>query len=226
MKLANDFLSEQEQIAITRAVADAEANTSAEIVPVVASVSGRYDRAESTFGLLFALSSLTVIWLLFQDVQLVEEDWTSSFQLTIGLLPVIVIIVAGYIGGVVLATYVPILRRPLIGRREMQDEVAENAAAAFQQFRIHRTVAGTGLVIYISLYEHMVQILADETITAALDQSEWDAVRDLVLQGIKDDNAAEELIAAINHSGELLAKHFPIQPEDRDELKNELYLID
>ena len=49
-KPANDFSDEQRR-AVAQAVAEAEGKTSAEIVPVVATASGRYDRAEDIVGL-------------------------------------------------------------------------------------------------------------------------------------------------------------------------------
>jgi len=43
---------------------------------------------------------------------------------------------------------------------------------------------------------------------------------------MKADNAAQGLTHAIRQSGELLARHFPILPDDHNELYNELILID
>ena len=51
MANASEFLTQDELKSVEQAVADAEHKTSVEIVPVIASVSGRYDRAEDLAGL-------------------------------------------------------------------------------------------------------------------------------------------------------------------------------
>ncbi|MCB8959058.1 MAG: TPM domain-containing protein [Ardenticatenales bacterium] len=226
MQLATAYFSEEEQRAIAAAIAEAEAQTAAEIVPVVATVSGRYDRAESIFGFLFALSCLAVAWLGFQEIRPVENDWAGGYQFGLNLTAIILILVMTYIVGVIAATYLPILRRPFISRQEMAAEVAEAAQAAFYQFRVHRTAAGTGLVIYLSLYERQVQILGDESLDDVLSQAEWDALRDLVVSGLREGHGADGLIAAIRRCGELLAAPVPVAAGDRNELHNELQFIE
>ena len=52
---ATRFLTTAEQQQVEAAVREAEAQTSAEIVVVVATESGRYDRAESIVGLIGAV---------------------------------------------------------------------------------------------------------------------------------------------------------------------------
>ena len=123
-------------------------------------------------------------------------------------------------------TYLPILRRPFIGRQEMAAEVAEAARAAFYQFRVHRTAAGTGLVIYLSLYERQVQILGDESLDDLLSQAEWDELRDLVVNGLREGHGADGLIATIRRCGDLLAARIPVSAGDRNELHNELQFIE
>ena len=48
---ATRLITDADRQRINAAIADAELHTSAEIVPVVASASGRYDRAEDIAGL-------------------------------------------------------------------------------------------------------------------------------------------------------------------------------
>ena len=69
-------------------------------------------------------------------------------------------------------------------------------------------------------------VVGDDAIAARLSQQDWEAVCNLVVQGMKNGRAAEGLQQAIAKSGALLARHFPIQPDDVDELANQLVLID
>jgi uncharacterized membrane protein len=55
MRRATDLFDQQQRKQVAQAVVEAEANTSCEIVPVVATVSGRYDRPEDIIGLWLAV---------------------------------------------------------------------------------------------------------------------------------------------------------------------------
>jgi putative membrane protein len=224
MKTASTLFSEQQRQRIAAAVAEAEKATAGEIVPVVATVSGRYDRAEDLFGLLLGLVALGVIWVLFQDTT--ETAWVAGHTPTLGLAAVIGIIVAGFLAGAALATRFPALRLPFIPSREMRQEVERRALEAFQRYRIRTTRGGSGVLIYVSLYEHMVRVVGDDAVTEKISRDEWEGICRRVVDGMKADSAADGLTQAIRQSGELLARHFPVRPDDRNELSNELILID
>lgn len=226
MKRASRFFGETDRQAIARAVSTAEQKTSGEIVPVVTTTSGRYDRAEDLFGVVMALVALAVVWVLFQDVRPVQGDWASGQQMVLGLLPVLLIVAAGFVGGGALSTWFPTLKLPFLTTREMQEEVERSAAEAFYRFRVRRTAEGTGVLIYVSFFEGMIRVMGDETIGAKLSQSHWDEVRDIVATGLRSGRPAEGLQKGIERCGELLAEHFPIQPGDVNELANELHIID
>ena len=64
MTRASQFFTADEKQAIEAAVTRAEARTSAEIVPAVATASGRYDRPEDIAGLWLGALCLIAAWLL------------------------------------------------------------------------------------------------------------------------------------------------------------------
>lgn len=225
MKKASEFFSNEERKAIENAVAEAEQKTSGEIVPVVATVSGRYDRAEDIFGLITAVAVLCMVWLFFQEV-VPGGGWASGQTLVIGLLPIVGIVIGGFILGAFIATNIPALRLPFIAKNEMKDEVERRAAEAFRNFRVRGSKGATGILIYVSLYERSIRILGDDAISKLLAQDDWNEVRDLIGQGLKENRAAEGFCAAITKCGDLLAKDFPVQPGDTNELSNELKIID
>ena len=55
MKKASQHFTEEEKKKISQAVKDAESKTAAEIIPVAATSSGRYDRAEDIIGLVIGI---------------------------------------------------------------------------------------------------------------------------------------------------------------------------
>jgi putative membrane protein len=224
MKTASTLFNEQERQSIAAAVTDAEKHTAGEIVPVVASVSGRYDRAEDLFGLLLGLVALAVAWMLFQDTT--AADWAAGHTPTLGLAAIIAIVLGGFVVGASLATRFPVLRLVLIPRREMLEEVERRALEAFQRHRVRTTAGGTGVLIYVSLYERMVRVVGDDAVAEKVSPLEWESICTLVVDAMKAGRAAQGLAQAISRSGELLARHFPIQPGDGNELANALILID
>jgi putative membrane protein len=226
MKRASRFFSDADQASISEAIAAAEGRTSGEIVPVVATDSGRYDRAEDLFGAVVALVALIASWILFQGVRPVEGDWASGQTIVLGLLPLVLIVAVGFALGALLSTRLPVLKLAFLSGREMQDEVERSASEAFYRFRVRRTAGGTGVLIYISLFERMVRVMGDEAIAEKLDQGAWDEVRDLVIDGLRNGRPTEGLQQAIALCGDRLAEHFPIQPDDVNELTNELRIID
>ncbi|MGH9787822.1 MAG: TPM domain-containing protein [Candidatus Acidiferrales bacterium] len=225
MKRASEFFTADEREKINQAVAEAEKQTMGEIVPVVGTASGRYDRAEDIAGLLFGLAALLVVWGRFQRIVPVEGDWAVGQRLTIGLPGLVLIVVAGFIIGAAVASRLGWLRRLLVSEREMRQEVERAAWHAFGRFRVGRTARGTGILLYVSLFERMVCVLGDEPIAARLEQRTWNEIRDIILVGIRQRRAAPSLCQAIARCGELLGQHFPYQPGDVNELTDELRLV-
>lgn len=225
MKKASKFFSDEDKRIIEAAVSEAESKTSGEIVPVVATVSGKYDRAEDIFGLITAIVALSVVWVFFQDI-IPGGDWASGKRQAIGLLPIVAIVVGGFILGATIATFIPAFRLLFITKGEMKEEVERRAVEAFQKFRVRGTKGATGILIYVSLYERMIRILGDDAISELLFQDDWNEVRDLIAKGLKENEAAQGFKDAILKCGDLLAEHFPIEPGDTNELSNELKIID
>ena len=226
MLKASSFFTEEDRKLVEKAVAEAEEKTSGEIVPVVASKSGRYDRAEDVVGVVLGIVIVALVWALFQEVRVVPGQWGEVYELAVGLPLIAVLFAGGFVGGALLATYFPLLAYPLIPKKELREEVQQAARRAFFEHRVRGTKEGTGVLIYVSLFERMVVVLGDGAISAQLGREDWEQIRDLVLQGLKEGKGAEGLARAIRRAGELLAKHFPIQSGDRNELPNTLHLID
>src|SRR5262247_2506078 len=138
MQRASHIFNDESRKRLNAAVAAAESNTSAEIVPVVVTASGRYDRAEDLAGLCLGILLMIAVWMLFQAVDPNVHGWTGP-RLRVGLVESVLIIVGGFIIGTLLASHIGWLRRWFTPRNEMQDEVDEKARQAFFDQRIHHT---------------------------------------------------------------------------------------
>lgn len=226
MQRASTFLSPEQKAAVERAVGEAEKRTSAELVVVVATRSGRYDRAEDLFGLLLALAAVAAAWLLWQDVGPDTRDWTGGQTLTFGLAPLLGMFAVWAIVGAMLATRLPLLARPFITRAHAEAEVRRRGFEAFHLFRVGHTDSRTGLLIFVSLYERTALVVGDETINAKLPAGTWDAACRAIVKGIRTGRPDQGLIEAMAVCAEALAAPFPILPGDTNILPNAVYVMD
>ena len=225
MKPASQMFTDESRKRINAAVVAAESKTAAEIVPVVATESGRYDRAEDLIGFAFAIIALVIAWLLFQSVDSGEGSWTGP-RVGLNLVSVVLILVGGFIIGALLASRNGWLRRLATSRAEMQIEVNEKARQIFFDQRIHHAKSSAGVLIYVSLFERVAAIVADETVIEKLGMP---AIEDLCNQLIAQLRGGD-ITAALEHSiaavGERLAPALPRLGGDVNELADALVTVD
>ena len=216
---AKTFLSADAQAAVSAAIAAAEERTSAEIVCALATESGRYDRAEALLGLICALLGLLSVNLLTEGAA-GGGSWEEAARIPYALQAAGVVF--GFLAGNVLASYVHPLRRVFVGAGEAEAEVARAASHVFVNQRLASTRAKGGVLLYVSLFERRVLVLADEGAFAVLGQAGVDALRDQALAKLRAGERGatfEETVAAI---AERLAGALPREVDDANELADEL----
>ncbi len=224
MKRASSLFSDPDRVTIETAIAAAERGTRGQIVPVVASVSGRYDRAEDLFGMMFALLCLAGAWLTLQDTSAVA--WSGTQTTVLGLPAVGAIVVAGFVCGAWLAGRVTVLRLPFIARAEMQAEVERAAQAAFHNHNVRKTSAASGVLIYVSLYEQMVRVIGDDAVAERVSPEQWQAICQAVVDGMQRGAPAAGLVEALERAGALLATVLPREADGDNELNDHLIVLD
>jgi uncharacterized membrane protein len=93
----------------------------------------------------------------------------------------------------------------------------ERALNVFGQLGVWDTAGNNGVLIYVLIADHVVEIVADRAIAARVAQEEWDAVCREVEAHFKAGRFAEGSEAGIAGVGALLARHFPGQGGDANE---------
>lgn len=210
---------------INQAVAQAEARTAAEIVPVVAASSGRYDRPEDMVGLWLGLLALIAVFLLYPRGEVEPGSWAEPSLLVQGLV-LVGTFLAGFVAGAVIASRVGWLRRLFTPRRQMLDEVAMRARVVFFDSRVHRTTGGTGILLYVSLFEHMAHVLADQTILDKLGQAGLDQLCANLVSRLRQHGPAEALCQTISECGDRLGPLLPRAASAENQLPNALVMLD
>ena len=209
--LAKSFLSEDEHARVDTAVKEAEKLTAGEIVVMIISASYEYPMANVIGAAAFALplaliyAPLTGAWL-----------WIGgqNMWLFLGFLTVFFILFHEII------KRIPWLKRFFISRREIDDEVEEAAITNFFDRDLYRTRDETGVLVLISVFERRVWVLADRGINAKVNEGQWDEIVKMIADGIKQKRAADAICKAVEKIGAILAEHFPVKPDDTNELKN------
>lgn len=223
MQKASEFLTKEERAAVEAAVVAAEKKTAVEIVPVVAAASGRYDRAEDIAGLWLGAILMIVLWVVWPVPHVAPGDWGADIPWNYA--GWIAALVAGFIAGAVIASRIGWLRRLFTPKLEMTEEVQRHAREAFFDQRIHHTTGATGVLIYVSLFERTVCILADAAVMDVLPEGEIDRRCAALTEKMKTAPAAG-LIETIASLGETLCGPLPREADDVDELENAVVLID
>ena len=76
------------------------------------------------------------------------------------------------------------------------------------------------MLVLISVFERRVWVLADRGINAKVKEGQWDEIVKMITDGIRQKRAADAICAAVEKIEALLAAHFPVKPDDTDELQN------
>lgn len=212
--LAARFLSDEERERIQNAVKEAEENTSGEIVPMVVSSSYDYPLADVLGG---AAISLPLALLVSPFVG--HWFWVGGQNMWIFL----GLFIAFFFLFHQVVRHTLWLKRVFISPKEIEEEVKEAAVVSFFREGLYQTREETGVLIFISVFEHRVWILADRGIDQKVEKGKWDQIVRGITAGIKQGRQADAICEAVRQTGDLLRSHFPGKPEDRDELKNLIF---
>jgi putative membrane protein len=224
MQKASEFFTQDQQAEVEAAIAEAETKTSCEFVTVMASASGRYDRAEDIAGLWLGGIFLVIAWLKWPIEQVTDGSWSASSN-TLHYAGWLAILAIGFVIGAVASAKLGKLRMLFTPRQEKLEEVESKAKMAFFDQRMHSTDGGTGVLIYISLFEQMVTILTDETVQSHVNDDEV-AKHCAVVATSLAKASPEGLVSTIQALGESLATPLPCAVDDVDELDNAIVFVD
>ena len=203
------FLNDSDKKRIAEAIRDAEAGTGGELVTVIARASDDYLYIPLLWAALIALLLPGLLMLL-----PLEIDYGTIYEIQV-------------IGFFALAL---LFRWPLLMMRLIPKAVKHRRASrvAHQQFfeqNLHHTRERTGVMLFVSVAEHYVEIIADKGINDVVEEGVWDKVIADFVQHVKARQVAEGFLAAVAACGRILAEHFPATHDNPDELPNHLVEI-
>lgn len=114
-----------------------------------------------------------------------------------------------------------VVEAALDGAPLFKDQTAqERAIDIFSLLRIWDTEYNNGLLIYVLLADHAVEIVADRGIHSKVGTEEWQKICRKMESDFAQGNFKHGVCLGINSITEHLAAHFPIAANDKDELSN------
>jgi len=201
------FFKREELERITKTIHEVESHTIGEVAVMVVDSSDHYIEAEILGGI-FLASLLSLV--------MTTLNFHSSVWAYISLSFIL------FFPSKYLFEKIPVLKTAFMGVKRKETAVMQRALRAFYEKGLYKTRKNTGVLFFMSLLERKVWVLADKGIYEKIQQETLNRYSKIVSQGIKDHRACDALCDAIKESGELLAKHFPITPDDTDELSDEV----
>ncbi len=225
MKRASYFFNEEQRKQVETAVAEAESMTSCEIVPVVGTASGRYDRSEDIVGLWLAALSAVTVWLML-PLQVSEPGSWGGRSVFSGVFVMMAVVFFAFIAGVVIASRISWLRLLFTPRKQMRKQVTARASEIFFDKRVHHTSDSTGLLIYVSLFESMAVVFGDQEILDKFGQEFLDKLCHQLTSELQQGHPAEAICKVITEAGKQLSDTLPRGDGDVNELQDTLILLD
>jgi putative membrane protein len=138
------------------------------------------------------------------------------------LLIFFVVITAGILGALIPIFIVP-WRKLLVVQAHLDHATQQRAENAFLEEEVFNTRHRTGIMIFISFFEHEVIIMADRGISKVVDQKVWDKLVAGLIAAIRSGKIVEGLETTIKKCGDILLENgFKKSADDVNELRDDL----
>ena len=101
----------------------------------------------------------------------------------------------------------------------------ERAIEMFSNLRVWDTEHNSGVLVYLLLADHDIEIVADRGIAAQVDPAAWETVAQTMEAAFRQGDFERGALAGIEQVGALLAAHFPPSGHNPDELANRPVIV-
>ena len=202
------LISAKDSEQISAAITDAERTTSGEIIAVVAEQSSRYQYVPFMWA---ALLALVIPWPLIHFTWM-KVQWIFLIQLLV------------FFALLALAWH-PKVRIALVPKSIANANVHRRAAEQFLAQNLYTTAGRTGVLLFVSIAEQRVEIIADSGIDARVAKGTWQKIVDDFTAEIGAGRQVEGFVQAIERIGTPLAEHFPPGSINPNELPDHLIVL-
>lgn len=207
-------LSSLEKEAIASATREAERRSHGEIVTVIAPSSDAYHAVILLWSALVSLlvPGLFILLNKFQVIEYADLRIVYVTQLFVFLLLLALL-------------HIPLILRWAIPAKLRRLYVQRAAQMQFYQHQLQHTQFRCGILLYVSLLERRVELLADKGINDRVAPTTWQLITDNFIEHVHRNEIKEGFVRAIEACGAVLAQHFPADDTTANELADELVEI-
>lgn len=217
--------TQKEKDEIYKAVEAAEEKTSGEISTAVIKESSDYILFEFLFMISFGIFAGILLLIFGPQWQSFWNSlsWTlEPFQLSsISIATVFIVMGLAY-----LLANTPFMDRIIVPKRVMARMVYQKAIYHFFNAGLTNTTDRTAVLIFISLNERRVELIADKGISDKIEAEVWQSIVDKLIGKIVEGKTTNGLIEAIEECGKILKKEFPQPRKVKDQLSNSVQILE
>jgi putative membrane protein len=192
---------------IVQAVREIESKSSAEIVAIIKKRSGNYTDLALWAG--FVLMFVVYSFFMFSP-----DEYDSYLIYILSL-------ISFFVGYAAVQIFNP-LTFLLAKKKRLAHNAELYARAVFQKGGIRHTIGKTGVLFYLSLFEKQVVVLADRGAQTCIPAEEWDKINESFREIFKTKKPETQFIEILKNSAPVFGKYLPIQPDDINELPDDL----
>lgn len=200
------FLTHSEKERLRDAIRTAEAKTHGEIVTVIARTSGDYFYYPTLWAALIAIASPALL---------------LALPVSPGPLGIIELQLVVFVLLAAALRWPPIKMR-LVPHAVQRLHASRRAQEQFHAQLLHRTRERSGVLLFVSVAEHYVEVIADEGIHARVPTGTWHTLVDSFTARIKAGQIGAGFVEAVSAIGGHLHTHFPAEAGNPNELPDHL----
>lgn len=217
MSLKSRF-NEKDLERIKAAVKEAESKISGEIVPVFVEKSGYYTIANYRGAMILASFTFAVL--------VIFDRYIPALAIHDPLILFALVALGGVIGAFI-THYVSPIKFWLLSQFHLDQSTRKRAETAFLEEEVFNTRHRTGIMIFVSFFEHEVIVMADRGISKVVVQKEWDKMVEKLIDNVRRGKVTDGMIEAVQRCAEILLENgFVRTKDDVNELRDDLRLED
>lgn len=225
------MLTKTDHERITAAITAAESKTAGEIFCVLTHEVSRYREiplAWATVAALVAPPLLVLSGLHRLALASIFSSWTEESarameNLILRALTTYSLVQAGVFLSVALILAIPSVRRLVTPRFLRRHRVRQAARHHFAAVGARLSHAEPHILIFASLRDRQVELVAHDAIHKAVGDGPWNAAVAAVTDGMKAGKPGDGFVTAIAICGAALAAHFPPQGAPKNQLPNTIF---
>ncbi len=183
-----------------------------EVVAVVARNSASYTYINLASAAFFSFSGLT--YMMFAPDEFTDE-WIYAYTL-----------ISFCIG--FLLMFITPLARLFVPDKTKQRNSEIYARALFQKGQIYETDTRQGILIYVSSFEEKVILIEDKNVTKRIPFQELQDLKKLFsssFDSFSSSKTSSNILAAMQKLSEVASKYIPIEPDDVNEIPDDLEIL-